>query len=1192
VVRRSPLRWLAGFLAFGAAVGTCAFSALFAQDRGPARPADAPAPQDPYRLTRNIPGDAKPIVLHADEIATWPVKDFPGEHLAVLLRGTVLVQQNVVNARCQQAFAWVDLRQYRVSNLVHVQVYAEGATKVDDGSEVHAAPRAILDLTTRGEFRLLPYKAKMVQQSLADDPVVQRARAFGLGPPIRPAPAPGPVQRTGLQGPAPAPALAPTPGTPVPPAPAPRQIELPAFLTPGRPTPPVAPPAAAPPVATPPAGPPTAPASGLLRTSYQTSASSETLNNTPGVPGQGTPANPPISPLPIPMPGGVPPGGPPIGPGPPTGVSISGQPPAGTVPAAPGIPTPGPGSQGSPAPLPPPSKATPPPPGPPAAPTQVRNFTVAPRHGQSFNLIQTKPLPNGEQALIVTGGVIVTVRNAPNAGLIDLEADRLVIWHRGGDSQKAFGNMQTPQGQDGKHIELYLSGNVEMRNQSQNKLGAPPTTRTIRADELYYDVDRSVAVAIKTQMEMKMPKVPDPILLNAAELFQLNVNTFEMTQAEASASKLPSDPGFKVYMASAVVEDRTIPMVSIFGRPVLDRKTGLPLQRKQSIVNGRNAFVELENIPIFYSPYLKMDARNPLGPLQQMNVGYSMIYGTTFSFTWDMYQLLGIQQPPQTSWRINTDYLSFRGPALGTSYNRFTREFFGIEGLNTIGVQGYMMDDRDFDNLGGPRPMNDFNPTAFRGWLQYRQTVQELPNGFNVISQVVGISDRNFVEQYYKRIWDTDVNQDSFLYVKQQQDNWAWSVLGEGRTRAWITETNWFPRVDGWLIGQSFFNLLTYDAHPQVAAASLQVINGTQNTISPTDRYDTTGRFDLWQDLSAPFRLGPLKVVPYGNLDLTQYTNDLSGNDVGRIYAGGGARVSLDLTRIYPGIQSDLLNLNGINHKIVASANYYNAWTNESYLLFPQLDRLNDDSTDQALRDIYPLQPFLNPNFFVGQFLIHSNLFQPQEYAIQNLLFSRVDTLNTIEELQLDVRQRLQTKRGYPGYQHIVDWMTLDVSAIFFPNATRDDFGVPWSYYRYNWLWNIGDRTSLESTAWVDPITNGPKVWTVGAFFNRPDRTNFYLGFRELDPLGSRLVTASVTYVFSPKYAGTLSTSYDFGLALAMSNSIMFTRIGSDLTATIGLTYNAMQNSIGAIVSIVPNLVPAGKVPTLSGGGGGGFMGR
>ena len=47
----------------------------------------------------------------------------------------------------------------------------------------------------------------------------------------------------------------------------------------------------------------------------------------------------------------------------------------------------------------------------------------------------------------------------------------------------------------------------------------------------------------------------------------------------------------------------------------------------------------------------------------------------------------------------------------------------------------------------------------------------------------------------------------------------------------------------------------------------------------------------------------------------------------------------------------------------------------------------------------------------------------PQLLAIRRLVDDRVDTMDGIEEPQIDSRQRLQTKRGYPGMEHTVDWM-------------------------------------------------------------------------------------------------------------------------------------------------------------------------
>jgi hypothetical protein len=340
-------------------------------------------------------------------------------------------------------------------------------------------------------------------------------------------------------------------------------------------------------------------------------------------------------------------------------------------------------------------------------------------------------------------------------------------------------------------------------------------------------------------------------------------------------------------------------------------------------------------------------------------------------------------------------------------------------------------------------------------------------------------------------------------------------------------------------------------------------------------------------------------------LDLAYYTTALGGQ-LGTIVDGnsqafpdggaarawelGGLRGSVPLTRVYPGVASELWNLNGISHKIVASVNAAFAHSNQPYTRFPQLDRLNDWATDQSLRDIRPLEALLNPG--AGQLLATSPLYDPQTYAIRRLVLSRIDTLSSIEVVQLDLRQRLQTKRGYPGLQHIVDWMVLDLSASYFPRANTDNFGSHWAFLQYNYLWNIGDRTALTSTGWVDPEANGPRVWTVGGYFNRPDRTNFYLGYRQIDPLQSKAVTASVTYVFSPKYAITANSTYDFGTNASLSNSLVLTRMGSDLQLSAGISYNATVNTFGVSVEIIPNVANAtqriGGMPAF----GSGLLGR
>ena len=152
----------------------------------------------------------------------------------------------------------------------------------------------------------------------------------------------------------------------------------------------------------------------------------------------------------------------------------------------------------------------------------------------------------------------------------------------------------------------------------------------------------------------------------------------------------------------------------------------------------------------------------------------------------------------------------------------------------------------------------------------------------------------------------------------------------------------------------------------------------------------------------------------------------------------------------------------------------------------------------------------------------------------------------------LDWRQRWQTKRGYPGLEHTVDWLTLDLSASIFPAPNRDNFGSQVGFIEYAFVWNVGDRNSLYSNGWFDPFEFGARYWDVGTTFSRDDRTTFNLAYRQTDPLASKVVSLSTTYVFSPKYAMTAITAYDFGFKSTLSNSIYFTRVGPDAQVTVG----------------------------------------
>ncbi len=68
-------------------------------------------------------------------------------------------------------------------------------------------------------------------------------------------------------------------------------------------------------------------------------------------------------------------------------------------------------------------------------------------------------------------------------------------------------------------------------------------------------------------------------------------------------------------------------------------------------------------------------------------------------------------------------------------------------------------------------------------------------------------------------------------------------------------------------------------------------------------------------------------------------------------------------------------------------------------------------------------------------------------------------------------------------------------------------------------------------------------------------------------------MTASATYIFSPKYAITASSAYDFGTSQACRTRCRSRAWGTDLTVTAGVTYNAIVNNFGFTLEVLPRLL-------------------
>ena len=815
---------------------------------------------------------------------------------------------------------------------------------------------------------------------------------------------------------------------------------------------------------------------------------------------------------------------------------------------------------------------------------------LTPRTNRPFTIVPV--VTAKDRAAIVTGGIKVVAKfTTGSIKSLEMEADQVVVWQKSGNAMPAFNAMRSDEGESGaKGIEVYLSGDVIVRIQSTKDTmtkGVLDETRTLRAERVYYDVDNHKAIAVSADLEYRRAKYPNTGHLVAEEIHLLSATELSAFQAILHASRLPSDPAFILSFdqADAYREPRTVRR-TIFGTAFRNRLTGQVVEEEPDILEVRNMSASFEGIPFFYLPSYRTNVKDPFGPFQEVRFRQSTVFGFQILATWDALDLVGLEPLEGEKWLFMTDFLSARGPALGTTYTLGSPKFFGMESPFSTVVKTWGIKDKGEDIIGQPRE-TAFVPPGYRG----RFTVQHeqrftlaAPEDLTVQAQLGLFSDRNFLEQYYTFDYHYGPNLETFLWTKYQTGNTAGTFLFEPDVgRDWVTETFWLPRVDGYLLGQSLFDRFTYHTWASAGYARLDPFrqpadefpDDVDNGYPPIEAGVNSARIDWMQKISAPFNLGPTRVVPYGVLDVAYYSQDTNGDQNGRLYGGAGLRASVPLSKLYPDIESELFNVQGLYHKNLFSMNYYVAGSTTSWTLLPQLDRLNDEAVENAWRNVIPWErtyTFIPAS--KGKALTEGsyNIFNPRLYAIRRLIDSKPDELDDIHEVNLNWRQRLQTKRGYPGLEHTVDWLTFDLSATGFPAPDRDNFGSPVGFMEYALTWAAGDRTTFYSNGWFDPFEYGTRYWEVGMQFSRDDRTLLSLSYKNVDPIQSRFVSTALTYVFSPKYAFTGSIGYDLGYSSSLSTSVYLTRVGTDLTVSFGFNYNTVIHAFGLNFNIVPNL--------------------
>jgi hypothetical protein len=799
--------------------------------------------------------------------------------------------------------------------------------------------------------------------------------------------------------------------------------------------------------------------------------------------------------------------------------------------------------------------------------------------------------PSGENVLVISGGVNVVVQDLTVEGFpdflgplgnVDIETDRAVIWTSGLEA----GNLGQVTQQSDAPLEIYMEGNIVFRQGD----------RVVYADRMFYDVRRHVGIVLDAELLTPVPQMghyqyQGLVRLKADVLRQLDQSRFVAQDGFVTTSRL-EDPSYDLSSETITLQDVQQPVIDpVTGMPAINPATGEPIVTHQQLAQSKNNFLNVDGLPVFYWPTMATDLQKPSYYVNNLRVRNDSIFGFQTLLELDGFQMLGLDPVPGVEWDLDLDYLSKRGLGFGMGAEYGRDQFFGLLGPTTGRADAWFINDNGVDNLGLGR--RDIVPEKkFRGrtfWNHRQRLVGGWLDDWTAQAEVGWISDRTFLEQYYEDEWDQNKDQTTGVRLKRTYDNQAFSVETNAWLNGFFTETQWLPRADHYWLGQDLIgSSLTWFEHSSAAYANIGIAGRPTNptlasqwTLLPWE-VDSMGlpidgqgeRFVSRQEVDWPLDFAPVKVVPYALGELGDWGADLDGNDIQRAFYQVGLRASIPFWAVDPTIHDPLFNLNGLAHKVVFDAELYYAEANRDITQFPLYDELDDNSIEEFRRRL-----FFSP---VGGSLAGSfnPKFDPRFYALRTDIQSWVtsptsEIADDLTAMRVGMHHRLQTKRGAPGEQRIVDWVTFDTNITWFPDPNRDDFGSDFGLADYDFRWHIGDRVALLSDGAADFFGEGLKTASLGMLLNRPTVGNAYVGFRTMDgPFHANVLLGSVNYRMSPKWIGSTSASIDLADTGNISNSFGVSRIGESLIATVGANYDQSKGDFGVSFLVEPRFLP------------------
>ncbi len=766
------------------------------------------------------------------------------------------------------------------------------------------------------------------------------------------------------------------------------------------------------------------------------------------------------------------------------------------------------------------------------------------------------PNPNNPDEWIyyAVGGIQIQINSEQIASLPQFRGDKDPNVYLAAESMVNW-QFTAPDGTT--RNQFYLEGDVVFVKGS----------RAIYAERMFYDVEAEAGTILKAEVLTKVRDFEGDVRLKADIVQQYDANNLQAFGSAFTTSRL-GVPRYWLQSGSVGLERTQVPKVDpITSQPLMDLNTGLFQTEDEFLVDSQANRIYFGGVPVFAWPRLKTSLSNPSLYLDRFGINNDRIFGTQIRTGWDLNQLLGIRAQG-TRWIGVLDYLSERGVGFGSEVDYQRNSLFGIPGRVTGEYKSWFINDRGLDFLGADRA--DLVPEEDRRGRITGRHRHDFAPGYQLRAELGYISDRNFLEMFYEREWDTRKDHTTGFWLERNVGTQSFNLTGDLHINDFFTQTSGINARQIVLGQQVFNNRAIWHSSTQAGYVRLRVADPPTNA-SELAQFDPLAweadvdgfRAGTRHELDFPVQVGPVKVIPYLLGDATYWQEDLSGNDLTRVYGQVGVRASLPMWKVDPAIQSVLWNVNGLAHKVNFELDAFYADASQDLDELALYDQLDDDPQEHFRR-----------RFAFDTFNISPGGNVPLQYDERNFAFrsgiqsnvtaASSEIADDLAAVKFGVRQRWQTKRGLPGRERIIDWITLDAQTTLFPNAERDNFGSDFGVFDYDFRWHVGDRFTLFSDGYFDFFSQGLRTASFGANVSRPEVGDVFLGFRTIEgPISSNILSAALTYRMSDKWGVKAGGMVDFGETGTIGQSLNFVYIGESFLWQFGFNYDVSRDNLG-----------------------------